>query len=74
MLPAPDDIKGTFTILGDNEVLPKEFALKMAPMVGLRNEIVHRYEHVSLKRFVSLLRNNFDDFKKYSIMIAERFL
>ena len=74
VLPPPDDIQGTFAVLGDAQILPKDFTLKVAPVIGLRNAVVHRYEHVSLKRFVHELKRNFSDFKKYSILIAEKFL
>ena len=74
VLPPPDDIQGTFTLLGDAQILPKDFTAKIAPVVGLRNAIVHRYEHVSLKRFIHELKKNFGDFKKYSVLIADHFL
>lgn len=74
ILPSPDDIQGTFTVLGDAEILPKDFTAKVAPVVGLRNAIVHRYEHISSKRFVHELKRNFGDFKKYSVLIADKFL
>lgn len=74
VLPPPDDIQGSFTVLGDAGILPEDFAMKLAPVVGLRNAIVHRYEHLSLKRFVHELKRNFGDFKKYSVLIAEKFL
>ena len=37
-----DDLQGTFYILGENKILPEDFAKKIAPVVGLRNRIVHR--------------------------------
>lgn len=74
VLPPPDDLQSTFTILGDKEILPADFAKKIAPVVGLRNAVVHRYEGVSAERFVHELKVNFGDFKKYAVLIAERFL
>ncbi len=64
VLPPSDDLQSTFTVLGDAEILPKDFTIKISPVVGLRNAIVHRYEHVDLKRFVHELKRNFGDFKK----------
>ena len=74
ILPPPDDIQGTFTVLGNAGVLPNDFVQKISPIVGLRNAIVHRYEHVDLDRFIHELKRNFNDFKLYSILIAEKFL
>ena len=74
MLGTPDDLQSTFTLLGDTGVLPKEFAGKIAPMVGLRNAVVHRYETISKERFLHELVHNFSDFKTYAIAIAEKCL
>ena len=43
VLPPPDDLQSTFTTLGEASILPKDFVLKISPIVGLRNAIVHRY-------------------------------
>lgn len=63
--PASDDFQSTFYILGQQGVLPADFAKKIAPIVGLRNKIVHRYETVSNEQFLEDLRDNFSDFKTY---------
>lgn len=70
-LPVADDFQSTFYMLGENNILPKEFADKAAPIVGLRNRIVHRYETINRKLFLADLRKNFGDFKKYADFIAE---
>ena len=74
ILPPPDDIQSTFTVLGKAGVLPNDFAEKISPVVGLRNAIVHRYEHINLKQFIHELKHNFGDFKRFSILIADKFL
>lgn len=74
VLPPPDDLQSTFTALGGADVLPSDFTRKIAPVVGLRNAIVHRYEGVDLKKFVHELKKNFGDFKEYAVLIAEKFL
>ena len=48
-LPVSDDFQSTFYILGQNNILPDAFAKKIAPIAGLRNKIVHRYETVGTK-------------------------
>lgn len=70
----PDDPQSTFITLGEASVLPNDFAKKIAPIVGLRNAVVHRYETVSVKRFVHELVRDFTDFKIYATVIAEKFL
>ena len=64
-----DDLQSTFKMLGDFNILPGEFASKIAPIVGARNMLVHRYEKLDKDMFLRNLQINFDDFKKYLIQI-----
>lgn len=64
-LPTTDDFQGTFLILTENAILPKDFSERIAPVVGLRNRIVHRYESVDKKIFIESFRKNFQDFEEY---------
>ena len=66
---APDDLESTFKMLGKYKVLDEDFANKIAPIVGARNMIVHRYEKLDLDLFLNNLKNNFLDFKKYIVQI-----
>ena len=45
----PDDFESTFMTLADRGVLPHKFAIHLAPCVGLRNRVVHKYEKLDLK-------------------------
>lgn len=60
-----EDFQGTFYILGENKILPEDFARKIAPAVGLRNRVVHRYETLDKKLFISTFRKNYPDFQTY---------
>ena len=60
-----DDFQSTFYALKDNKILSENFANKIAPAVGLRNMIVHRYEKLDKALFIALLRKNYADFKLY---------
>ena len=64
-----EDFQGTFYILGENNILPKEFAEKLAPVVGLRNRIVHRYEELNKELFVKTFKKNLPDFEEYLKLI-----
>ncbi len=66
-----DDLQSTFTMLGDFGVLAVDFAKKVAPIVGVRNMLVHRYEKLDKGMFLKNLVNNFSDFKTYLIQIDE---
>lgn len=70
-LTSPDDFQGTFAILGENDILPADFARKFSPVVGLRNIIVHRYEELDRKFFIDTFKKNRADFDKYLNFINE---
>ena len=64
-LPVPDDYQSTFSILGENKIIPMDFALKIAPAVGMRNRIVHRYGDIDKKKFIIDIQKGASDFKQY---------
>lgn len=64
-LSVPDDFQGSFMILSDNKILPEDFAGRMAPVVGVRNRLVHRYEKIDLNILLDAVRKNKEDFKEY---------
>lgn len=66
-----DDLQSTFRILADNKIFSEDFSDKIAPVVGLRNILVHRYEKIDKDLFVRNLKNNYTDFKKYIVFIKQ---
>lgn len=68
-LSVPDDLQSTFHTLAVNGILPDDFAEKIAPVVGMRNLLVHRYEKLDRDLFVRKLKQNFSDFKQYTVFI-----
>lgn len=64
-LKSPDDFQGTFGILGENKIIPFDFAYKIAPVAGLRNRLVHRYEELDKKLFIETFKKEFSDFEHY---------
>lgn len=70
-LPVPNDYQSTFITLAENKVFPMEFALKIAPSVGLRNLIVHKYGKVDLIKMVDDIKKDISDYLKYLKLINE---
>ena len=70
-LSLPEDFQSSFRTLSDYKILPEEFAKKIAPVVGLRNRIVHRYEKTDIDLLIQFIRKNREDFKQYSRCIFE---
>jgi len=68
-LKVSEDFQGTFYILAENRILDNDFAKKLAPIVGLRNRIVHRYEAVDLRLFVESFKKDLPDIYEYSRQI-----
>lgn len=64
-----DDFQSTFSMLGEFGVLERSFAQRMAPIVAVRNMLVHRYEKLDKDLFLTNLQKNFSDFKNYMIQI-----
>ncbi len=70
----PDDLQSTFIELGNAKMLDEKFAKKMAPVVGLRNRIVHRYDTLNNKDFINLLKSNLADFDQYFNIVRKLLL
>lgn len=62
-LETPDNFQGSFTTLAQGNILPNEFASKIAPMVGLRNRLVHRYEEIDTMLLINMARAEKDDIR-----------
>lgn len=64
-----DNLKSSFIVLGENKILPKDFAEKIAPLAGVRNILVHQYEKIDSMFFLTNLRKNIGDFPEYFELI-----
>lgn len=61
----PNDYQSTFITLAENKILAMDFALKIAPSVGLRNLIVHKYGKVDLKKMVDDIKSGISQYLEY---------
>lgn len=64
-LNVPNDYQSTFMTLAENGIMPKDFALKIAPSVGLRNLVVHKYGNVDIKKMVDDIKAEIGQYKDY---------
>jgi len=64
-LESAKDLKGTFYILSDNQILDQHFAQKISDVVSVRNQIVHQYEKIDNKKFIHDFRKHNSDFDEY---------
>jgi len=60
-----EDFQGTFDTLADNKIISKDFANKISGVINLRNIIVHGYESLDKKLFLTDLKKDRNDFNEY---------
>lgn len=70
-LKSPDDFQSTFEILAEGKIISPEFAARIAPVIGLRNMLVHRYEKIDKKFFIEQVKKEKRDFVEYVGYIDE---
>jgi len=63
--PPPTDYYESFVRLGTLQVLPPDFARRLAPCAGLRNRIVHEYEDIDAARVYEALQAAVNDIPEY---------
>jgi uncharacterized protein YutE (UPF0331/DUF86 family) len=71
-LEIPDDFQSGFLFLAENKILPEAFARRIAPIVGLRNRLVHRYEIINLDILLDSIRKNKNNVKEYGRYIFQK--
>ncbi|MBI4067856.1 DUF86 domain-containing protein [Candidatus Kaiserbacteria bacterium] len=64
--PMPEDYQSTFVVLAERNVFPMEFALRIAPSVGLRNLVVHRYSKVDVARMIDDIKKEIAQYQEYA--------
>lgn len=63
-LTRPRDNKHTLEIIAAQKIIPRNFAKRILPMVGLRNILVHEYIEIDPKQIYQHLQN-LDDFRTF---------
>ncbi len=62
----PEDYADVFRVLGENKVLPEDFAAQLVKMARFRNLLVHIYLEVDLNQVYNILKNNLGDLEKFA--------
>ncbi|MBI5628606.1 MAG: DUF86 domain-containing protein, partial [Candidatus Rokubacteria bacterium] len=63
--PPPSDYYESFLRLGSLQVLPPEFARRLAACAGLRNRIVHEYDEIDPAKVYEALQSAVKDIPEY---------
>ena len=67
----PDDMKDSFAVLQEKNVLTRALADKMAKMTGFRNLIVHLYEKIDIAIVYNHYKKNLGDFDLFAKEVLE---
>lgn len=67
----PDTYREVILVLGEHDILPMEFAKKLAPAAGFRNVLVHMYADIDLGKLYLHLQNDIDDLELFAEFIAK---
>ena len=63
------DYFNSFINMAEQNIIPMEFALKIAPSTGLRNILVHEYEEIDDKVVYNSISNCLDHYLEYMDLI-----
>ena len=72
--PREETYFGTFTALRDRSLMPSTILNALAPSVGLRNALVHRYETIDRERMYESMKKFIRLYREYLKVLAERHL
>jgi uncharacterized protein YutE (UPF0331/DUF86 family) len=64
-LPKPQSYYESIDILGENDILPKEFAYNFAKIASFRNFLAHDYEKIDYMIICDEALNKLDEIERY---------
>jgi len=62
----PEDNKDVFTVLGEEDILPRELLPDLINMARFRNLIVHNYAHIDNSVVFGILKRRLGDFDAFA--------
>jgi uncharacterized protein YutE (UPF0331/DUF86 family) len=67
----PEDYTGILELLGQKNILEKDFMQRIKGMAGYRNRLVHMYNQVSTRELYTILQTRLDDFAEFIAQIMK---
>lgn len=68
----PMQLRDIPLILGENQIIPRELAERLARATGLRNRLVHVYADIDHEIILKVLQQDLGDLQDFAISIAAR--
>ncbi|NWF75665.1 MAG: DUF86 domain-containing protein [Nitrospirae bacterium] len=69
----PEDNKGVFVVLSENNIISESSLRFLIPMAGTRNILVHGYEKIDDAIIFGVLKKHLSDFNTFLKEIEERY-
>jgi len=70
----PEDNKGVFVVLAENNFISEDSLRFLIPMAGTRNVLVHGYDKIDDAIIFAVLKKHLPDFHSFLNEIEERYL
>jgi uncharacterized protein YutE (UPF0331/DUF86 family) len=70
----PEDNKGVFVVLAENDIISEDSLRFLIPMAGTRNVLVHGYDKIDDAIIFSVLKKRLSDFNTFLKEIEEKYL
>lgn len=67
---APGDYRTSFALAAEANAIDAELATRLGPSVGMRNVVIHEYEHLDLDRLVAAVPMALADYRNYVRQVA----
>jgi len=67
----PENASEVIVVLGEQAILPKDFALRFSAAAKFRNLIVHEYIKIDVRKVYQHLQKDLEDFDFYTKCIAK---
>ena len=67
----PEDYRESILVLGEEGVLPQDFAKEFSKIAGFRNILVHDYLKIDYHQLVDNLNYRLDDFERFAQAVAK---
>jgi uncharacterized protein YutE (UPF0331/DUF86 family) len=70
-LKKPQSYYEAIDILGENEIIPREFAYEFSKIASFRNFLAHDYEKIDYKQICGEILDKLEDIEKYLVFIED---
>ncbi|MEN8261913.1 MAG: DUF86 domain-containing protein [Nitrospirota bacterium] len=67
---SPDDNSDIIRILGEEKIIPPDFAVSIKGLTGFRNILVHEYTGIDYELLYNYLVHRLDDFREFAKYIS----